>query len=192
MIGSNKNIQILKHSNKGFTLVEILVVITVFSIFITSVTSLFANAMKEQRKSLDKAYLLNQGSFTAEYVSRALRMVQKDSTGACIPAGLNYQITRGGNGIRFLNYRSGTNCQEFYLENGKIKVEKFGISQDLTPAGLSIESLNFSVSGQDQSDGLQGKVTFTWQLRSTGLSIQDLKLQTTVSQRELDTIVNIP
>jgi len=177
---------------KGVTLIEILVVISVFSIFITSVTSLFANAMKEQRKSLDKAYLLNQGSFTAEYVSRALRMAQKDSTGACITAGFNYQITRGGDGIRFLNYRPGINCQEFYLENGKIKVEKSGISQDLTPDGLSIESLNFSVSGQDQSDGLQGKVTFTWQLRSTGLSVQDLKLQTTVSQRELDTKVNTP
>lgn len=178
--------------NRGVTLIEILVVISVFSIFLTSVVSLFASAMKEQRKGLDKAYLLNQGSFTAEYVSRALRMAQKDSTGACITRGLNYQITRGGNGIRFLNYRTGINCQEFYLENGKIKVEKAGTSIDLTPDGLSVEALNFDLSGEDQDDGLQGKVTFTWQLRSTGLAIQDLKLQTTVSQRELDIKVNIP
>jgi len=181
----------MQQKNRGVTLVEILVVISVFSILITSVTSLFVSAMKEQRKSLDKAYLLNQGSFTSEYVSRALRMAQKDITGVCITKGFNYEITKGGNGIRFLNYRQGINCQEFYLDDGKIKVEKFDIAHDLTPSGLSIESLNFNISGQDQDDGLQGKVTFTWQLRSTGLDIQDLKLQTTISQRELDIKVRL-
>jgi len=167
-------------------LIEILVVITVLAIFITSVVSLFASAMREQRKGMDRAYLLNQGSFVEEYVSRALRMAKKDRTGGCIQVGSNYQITRGGQGIKFLNYRTADNCQEFYVENKVLKVVKYGIVHDLTPSGLSVEKFSFNISGQTQGDGLQPKVTFSWLLRSTGLVPQDLVLQTTVSQRELD------
>lgn len=171
---------------QGVTLIEILVVITIFSIFITSVVSLFASAMKEQRMAMDRAYLLNQGSFVAEYVARALRMAQKDVTGTCIAPGFNYQITRGGDGIKFLNYRETNNCQEFYVENKVLKVVKAGVVQGLTPSGLSVEVLQFHISGQDQDDGLQGKVTFTWEFQSAGIGPQALSLQTTVSQRELD------
>ena len=176
----------IKNKQQGITLIEILVVITVLAIFITAVVSLFASAMKEQRKGMDRAYLLNQGSFVAEYVSRALRMAQKDTTGGCITRGSNYEITRGGSGIKFLNYRTANNCQEFYVENKVLKVVKYGIVQDLTPSGLTVESLSFNISGQSQGDGLQPKVTFSWRLRSTGLVPQDLVLQTTISQRELD------
>ena len=176
----------IKNKQQGITLIEVLVVIIVMAIFITSVVSLFASVVKEQRKGMDRAYLLNQGSFVAEYVSRALRMAQKDITGGCIASGSNYEITRAGQGIKFLNYKTSDNCQEFYVENKVLKVIKDGIAQDLTPSGLSVEKLSFDISGQNQGDGLQPKVTFSWKLRSTGIELQDLILQTTVSQRELD------
>lgn len=174
--------------NKGVTLIEILVVITTLAIFITAVVSLFSSAITEQRKGMDRAYLLDQGSFVAEYVGRALRMAQKDTAGGCITTGNSYEITRGGNGIKFLNYRTANNCQEFYVENKVLKVVKYGIVQNLTPSGLSVESLSFDISGQSQGDGLQPKVTFSWRFRSTGLVPQDLVLQTTISQRELDVV----
>lgn len=172
--------------SRGVTLIEILVVITIFGIFITSVVSLFASAMKEQRKAMDKAYLLNQASFAAEYISRALRVAQKDISGSCITPGFNYEITRGGQGIKFLNYRTTNNCQEFYLEGGVLKVVKAGVAQDLTPSGLQVAGLMFHISGQDQDDVFQPKATFTWKFRTKTLQPQELVMQTTVSQRELD------
>jgi len=180
MIGDKKQ--------QGVTLIEILVVMTTLAIFITAVVSLFSSALIEQRKGMDRVYLLDQGSFIAEYVARSLRMAQKDITGGCITVGNNYEITRGGNGIKFLNYRIANNCQEFYVENKVLKVVKYGIVQNLTPSGLSVESLSFDISGQDQDDGLQPKITFAWRFRSTGLVPQDLVLQTTISQRELDVL----
>ena len=203
MIGDNRNIEIsrpkrarlaqawaakYRNTQRGVTLIEILVVITTLAIFMTAVVSLFASAMTEQRKGMDRAYLLNQGSFVAEYVSRALRMAQKDVTGGCITAGANYEITRGGNGIKFLNYRTSDNCQEFYVEDKVLKVVKYGVIQNLTPSGLSVESLIFNISGEAQNDRFQPKVTFSWRFRSTGLMPQDLILQTTISQRELDVL----
>lgn len=184
MTGNNKT----KRSfyKRGATLIEMLVVITVLSIFLTAVVSLFSSAIREQRKGMDRAYLLNQGSFVGEYVSRALRMAQKDTTGGCITIGFNYEITRGGNGIKFLNYRTANNCQEFYVENKVLKVVKNGIVHDMTAPSLSVENLNFHISGEAEGDGLQPKVTFSWKLRSIGLTPQDLILQTTISQRELD------
>jgi len=184
MTGNNKTNSL--SYKRGATLIEILVVIVILAIFLTAVVSLFSSAITEQRKGMDRAYLLNQGSFIGEYVSRALRMAQKDITGGCIPRGTNYQITRGGNGIKFLNYRTINNCQEFYVDTKVFKVVKNGIVHDLTPPLLDVEDLNFNISGELESDGLQPKVTFSWKLRSTGIVPQDLILQTTISQRELD------
>lgn len=181
----------MKNKQKAFTLVELLVTVSILGIFVTFSVSLFVSAIKEQKRVLDKAYLLSQGSFAAEYVARALRMAQKDIDGICITPGFNYELTKAGQGIRFVNYREGVNCQEFYFEDNKIKVERLAVAQDLTPEGLSVDALYFDISGEDQGDGLQGKVTFTWEFSTGGVLPQNLKLQTTVSQRELDTDVRI-
>jgi prepilin-type N-terminal cleavage/methylation domain-containing protein len=179
----------LKRDSKksGFTLVELLVTITVFSIAITGFVGLFGSALKHQRESLLSNYLLSSGSYITEYMSRALRMAQKELANppTCLSVrGLNYEITRQGNGIKFINFNS--ECQEFYLENSILKVEKNGISQDLTPSNLIVENLNFSLLGKSQADQIQPRVTFTLKLKTAQTPSQEINLQTTVSQRELD------
>ncbi|MDI6883127.1 MAG: type II secretion system protein [Patescibacteria group bacterium] len=172
-------------SGGGFTLIELLITITVFSIVVTGFLGLFSSAFRYQSKDLNLQYLLQNASHTSEYISRALRMAQKDLTGACIASKYNFE-NPGGNlsSIKFLNYQGV--CQEFYLEGNILKVKKGGVSQNLTPANLKVENLKFQISGASQDDTLQPRVTFVLKLKTTEPTPQELKIQNTISQRELD------
>lgn len=174
------------NNKQGVTLIELLVTITVFSIVITASLSLFASALKEQRKALSSAYLLNTASYVTDYISRALRMAQKDMAGSCIAAKHNFATLQEYQ-IKFLNSKG--KCQEFFLEGGIIKVRKSeisGIPQNLTPANLQVENLKFKITGEGQDDLLQPKVTFIFKLKTKEPEPQTFNLQTTVSQRQLD------
>lgn len=178
---------------KGFTLIEILITITIFSIVITAFLGLFGSVFKYQRQSLSSAYLLNNASYITEYMSRALRMAKKElnDSPVCLSSrGLNYEIMSGGKSIKFINYDINNNkkCKEFFLDGTALKIEKDGVALPLTPTKLEVENLRFSVSGAEQppTDNLQPKVTFILKLKTTEQSPQILNLQSTVSQRDLD------
>ena len=78
--------------NRGFTLVELLITITIFSIVITGFLGLFSSAFKYQKESLNLQYLLSNASYVTEYMSRALRMAKKDLAGDCIISKYNYKV----------------------------------------------------------------------------------------------------
>lgn len=168
---------------KGVTLLEILVALSVFSVVITGAINLFSSLIKYQKNLIDKAYVLSTLSYSAEYMSKALRMAQKDMAGGCIGSGKNFLLTAGPN-IKFLN--SNNECQEFFLESGAIKIKRQNIVQSLTSANITIESLTFSVSGGDQTDFLQPKVSFSLKAKALNSALPSLIIQTTVSQRMLD------
>ncbi len=175
MIGANYS--------RGTTLIEILVAISIFSVVATAVTNLFASLLKYQSEILNKSYLLNTISFSNEYMAKALRMAQKDTTGDCISAGYNFTTVSGSN-VKFLNYNN--ECQEFFLESGALKVRKLGVSQALTPANVVIENLKFVLLGESQNDNFQPKVSFILKAKMVSNPQQSLKMQTTISQRMLD------
>ena len=110
--------------NKGFTIIELLIVVTVFSIVITSSVNLFGSAIKYQKKVMDEINMINGVSYAAEYMSRALRMATKDTTGDCIAEDSNFEIYDADTRIRFLNYNEM--CWEFFLEDGEVKIRGFG------------------------------------------------------------------
>jgi len=177
MIGKVNNMK------KGITLVELLISIGLFSIVIVAFLQLFSSAFAEQRKILVKNFLLNNTSYSVEYISRALRMAQKDNGGNCISSGNNYEIILNGQGIKFLNYKG--QCQEFFLENKILKVRKFDfpdVAHELISNDLKVNKLIFQST--DGTLNVQPKITFAVEFE-TQLE-EKLKIQTTVTQRNLD------
>lgn len=183
-----------EYCQKGFTLVELLVSISVFAMVMIAFVGLFISAIKQQRQTLRFNSLLNTASYVAEYMDRALRMAIKDRTGDCIGAA-NKNFSVGVGSIRFLNYEM--KCQEFYQDNSQIKVKKSpnatsaslpALGDALTPANIVVGPLNFLVSGDGQGDDLQPKITVNALISTTDTPPQKLRFQTTVSQRELDVV----
>jgi len=183
---TNKNSSFLQTSDsrpqKGFTLIEMLVAVIVLALIIGSATGLFISAIRSQAKALVAQKLLDETGYVMEYMSRALRMAKKDMTGGCIPVKQNYQLTASG--IKFLNYQDI--CQEFYLGgDDKLYEDKDGYFLPLTSGGFEISSLNFNLSGEAQ-DYLQPRVTILMTIKKTGATGSEVKIQTTISQRNLD------
>lgn len=181
MIGNDKKI----NSSAGFTLIEILIAVSVFSIAVAAFMGLFTSAFKYQQKAQSAVELLNNISFVTEYMSKALRMAQKDMDGKCIDAKGNFLLLSDSH-IKFLNYNG--ECQEFYLGSGdgQLWTRKLNASQQLTSSRINIESLKFYISGGSQNDQLQPKVTFVFKFKTKEIQPQSITTQTTVSQRQLD------
>lgn len=171
------------NSKKGLTLIEMLVAISIFSIMAIGAVNLFSSLIKYQKNLLDKAYVLNTLSYSVEYISKSLRMAQKDMTGACITAKKNYALVSVSD-IKFVN--NNNECQEFFLEGGLIKVRKAGVVQNLTPANVVVESFRFVLSGEGQEDAFQPKVSLSMKAKPANGSIPSLLIQATISQRMLD------
>jgi prepilin-type N-terminal cleavage/methylation domain-containing protein len=64
---------------KGFTLVEMLVAIFIFTLTLGAIVSLFISGVRGQRNALATQRLLDQTSYSLEYMSRALRMTARPS-----------------------------------------------------------------------------------------------------------------
>lgn len=177
--------------NKSFTLIEMVVVMAIFTLILGAVLGIFVSAIRAQRYNLVSHQLLNQTSYAMEYISRFLRMAKKDDIG-CID-GSNYQETRTGKGIKFVNYNG--ECLEFFWGlNNQLKVngrKEDGTvifdAVDLTSDDFEIISLNFHISGDESGDDLQPRVTMYLDIKGKGSGNQpEVKIQTTVSQRNPD------
>ncbi len=180
-----------KNKKNGFTLTEMIVGMAVFSLILVAVSGIFVSAVKIQRRALVAEEISRETSYLLEYISRALRMAKKDDIGGidCLAGNkTNYEIinTAASTGIRFRNYKD--QCQEFYLDKATYQLmEKIGsATSTLTSPNLRVNYFNIKIFGADQGDGRQPQVTITMEITKPGASQPKIKVQTSVSQRQLD------
>jgi len=114
--------------SKGFTLIEMIVVMAVFMLVIGAAVTIFISIVREQRKILSEQELINQTSYVIEYMSKALRMAEADESGECLTEGGEdhggwiYMLTKPDpstgfyRGIVFKNASNNSICQEFFLD----------------------------------------------------------------------------
>ncbi|MFQ6083846.1 MAG: prepilin-type N-terminal cleavage/methylation domain-containing protein [Candidatus Aminicenantia bacterium] len=197
------NIQRLVSGVRGYTLIEVLAAIAIFFILVASPTGVFIASLRGQTRALALREIADTSSYALEYVSRALRMARKElnctdktnpATCFCLKNngyGFNYEITRGGKGIKFNNYQEPSICQEFFwdINDNRLKESKDGASPiSLTSDDLEIASLKFQLSGSGQGDSLQPRVTILSKIAKKGQPEVKIIIQTTISQRNLDVI----
>jgi len=172
---------------KGFTIPELLVAVAIFLVIMGGAINMLVTGIGIQKEVFAAQEVMDQTSFLAEYMSRRLRGAQKDLGPTCLlTRGLNYEITHGGEGIKFLN--NGSQCQEFFLEGGRIKeVIAPGGEQFLSSDNLLVAAMNFVVLGASQDDDQQPRVSFTLDIQGGEDPYKArIQLQTTISQRKVD------
>lgn len=153
-------------NNKGFTLIELVVVMAVFLFIIGAAIGIFISVIKNQKKILAQTQFLNQVSYIEEYMSKALRMAKVASADevSCLgQEGFVYLLTRPDisgfyRGVKFINPSDNNVCQEFFLDtDGVLKEKKGGDSASAVPiiaANLQFDQINpirFSINGSDGS-----------------------------------------
>ncbi len=189
-----------KHLNNknGFTLVEMLVAIAIFSLVMGAGVGLLVSSLGVQRKMLIKQELLSQTSYVMEYMGRAIRMARKEKEielphCLTIGRGWNFETNHVENKIKFIN--DDGYCQQFYLEGGQIRQVKSAISEGtidpatslpLTSLRFTVNSFNVRLKGEGQVDLLQPRATLFLHIQDRENPEIDLKIQTTISQRNPD------
>ncbi len=193
----------------GYTLIEVLVAVGIFTIIIAAPTGFFVGSLKGQLKTLASQKLLDNTSYALEYISRSLRMAKKElncsdintpTTCSCLKSngyGFNYENPEGDlSAIRFINYKD--ECQEFFLDESdhRLKESKNGATpialtaEDLEITSLAGPGLKFKLSGESQTDNDQPRVTLFLKIKGAKGQKPELqpeiKIQTTISQRNLD------
>jgi type II secretory pathway pseudopilin PulG len=179
--------------DKAFTLIEMLVAMAAFSLVIGSIIGIFISAIRSQSEALISQKLLDDTSYIIEYMSRTIRMAQKEEdaggpTGCLSANGLNYESA--GNNIKFKNMYG--DCQEFYLggtDNKQLIENRTGIvsitNLPLNSDDLQITSLRFIIAGD--ALGQQPKVTISLIIKpKTTTAKPEINIQTTIAQRNLN------
>lgn len=172
---------------RGFTIIELLVAMTIFSIAVVSATSLFISSMKGQRNTITQQNLVENTRFVLEQMSRQIRMAQRlDSAVGPCPA--NVFFSPSDSRILFIDYKG--NCIGYGVSSNRIVMYSGGSFFDLTSNDIRVNSLYFFVEGRLPNDIKQPKVTIYINAANV-LGVlpggsSDIRLQTTVSARNLD------
>jgi prepilin-type N-terminal cleavage/methylation domain-containing protein len=201
--------------NKGYTLIEVLVAMAIFFVLVAGPTGLFVASLRNQTRILGLREVIDNTSYSLEYMSRALRMAKKElncgniiepNTCKCLKDngyGFNYEVTRSGKGIRFNNYQNPSVCQEFFWDesDGRLK-EKKGTSASVPLTADNLKVVSFKIAPGDGTDhpswdqadvdNRQPRVVIFLEIEG-GTNLRPearsrVKVQTTVSQRNLDVI----
>lgn len=196
-----------KEKNKGFSLIELVVVLTLFLIIGAVTVNIFISIVKNQRRVVEEQELLNQVSFASEYMSKALRSAIADPNGACLGVSgrvylLPFSRCPNGtleacNGIKFVDSSDNNACKEFFLDisvnpiNPPLREIKNGVTQNLLSDKLIIKHGRFIINGDKalhvvaSGGATQPKVTFLLEV-STAANQSKKIIQSTISQMIAD------
>ncbi len=153
---------------RSFTLIEVLVSITIFSLVILGVVGIMLNALKVRRMALQKSYLYDTGRFIMESISREFRV----STDLIFSP---YQITFNNPDLGEISY---------LIDNNAHTITRNG--EPIIPQNIKVTGEFFTIYDGQEGFFPQPMITIVLNL-SDQQGIYKVNLQTAVSQRLLNT-----
>jgi prepilin-type N-terminal cleavage/methylation domain-containing protein len=184
-------------TNKGFTLVEVMVAVSIFAIIVTVGIGALLNMNLAYAKSRSQQQVMDQLNFVLETMMREIRT---GNTYHCEPDNDVYQSfpqdcnspVDGGRSFSFLQVEDSLgNAHEtvYRLGNsGQVERSINGNSfMSLTPEELRIEDMRFRVYGAESGDASQPLVVVSLLGTSTiRQQATNFAIQMSVTQRQLD------
>lgn len=166
-----------KQNKKGFTLIELIVGMGIFSMVMLSVTGIFQQVVNVQRKAIGAHNVQESLRYVLEMMSKEIRTAERNfDTCVDIPSGQIYNVD---NGTLYLKNQYNE-CVAYFLENNRLKIARDGVTLFVTPDEVFIDYLNFyhKTVGQEA-------VTITIGIRTLDISSSgsSLTAQTTISSR---------
>ena len=192
-----KQLNIIKQSFKykarpAFTLVEILVSVTLFTTIMLSATSIFKLALDAQRKSVMAQNTQESLRYFLEVIGKEMRMAQRNN-GVCANMGATDIYTKDTNAfgdvLYFKNYHG--QCVHYYLFGASawtgFTIERVTGAESavnfITPDKVFISDLKFEVKG---STTTQAFVTVAFKAEAitpARVRLSPINMQTSVASR---------
>ncbi|KKQ60317.1 MAG: Prepilin-type cleavage/methylation protein [Parcubacteria group bacterium GW2011_GWE2_38_18] len=185
--------KILKN-NKGLTLLEIVVSVTIFAFMIIAATGIFQMVIESQRRAIASQNMQESIRYFLEAISKELRLAKKSQTGEC--AGMSNVYGGDPTRLTFLKHDiiDDTDiCISYYQQGDNLMVDrKVGSSATTTLSTLSnkvkVTNLKFIAVNDDPVIPNQPNVTVLLEVEAVGKDLHKvpLKIQTTISSRFYD------
>ncbi|MEN9614165.1 MAG: hypothetical protein RLZZ347_472 [Candidatus Parcubacteria bacterium] len=171
-----KKIQTQKIPSAGFTLLEMIVAIFIFSIVVTIASGAMLSMISANRKAQALKTVMNNVNLALDSMSRDIRFgasyapVSGIFSGLCVTTCEGIAVTKPGGVTQY--FRS--------TKNGTLVRKRGALEQELTSTGAVLESLDFVISGTKvlvTLSGYAGKDPNDTQNR--------FDIQTTMTQRNI-------
>lgn len=192
MIGVKKN-------KKGFTLLEVVVSVGLFSVLILILTGFLEGVSKAQRSAIAAQDTEESLRYAFEVISKELRSAQRSDDECVIGSPNRVFNTAEASSIGIsatpadmdvLYFRNKYDeCVYYYVHNGQLIVER-GDSYAATPDDITVTGLEFDIADNDidvlPQDRIQPHVTLNLEAESNygrESEKQSLYVQTTISSR---------
>ena len=167
----------------GFTLIEILVALGIFSVVISITVGIFVSGSSSQRKILEFYDVQREGNYLMETVSRELRMALAMSDGA---DGNENQQDNNNSSVEFTNYDSELIRYCRSDATGACTEDNSGdyFSRDgivISSQKIKITDLKFYIS--QTFTQVQPVITIVMKVKSTGSGGTEILLQNSIALR---------
>ena len=168
-----------KEFSKGFTLIEMIVVMAIFLVVVGAALNIFISIIKSENKLLAQQQALSQVAYIEQYMGNAIRAAVEDTSGSCLGASragnfyypsdvVSNPLGNGGfyDSIEFLNgsdvEKGGPVCDEFYLDTTTNVLKEIKGYKDsnynmdpssavaVSSSSFDISSIRFAIDGLNQ------------------------------------------
>lgn len=192
----NKIFRLKKHQ-RGFTFIEILVSVTLFSVTIISATGIFKSVSEAQHSALASQNIQESVRYSIEVISKEMRMAIK-SDGECknifsqqlSPTYKIFNITSNESGDILYFKNKDNECTGYYLESGRLAIDRDSAVGYITPSNIMVSDLKFVIIDNNigSSNSVQPKVTIKMEVEAIGREAHKQKInsQTTISSRNYE------
>ena len=174
---------------KGFTLVEMIVSIGLFTIVLFISSSAFLAVLNADRKSRFTRIATDSLNISLEDMARRIKTGSAYYCGDKVIGMSSLTNTldcvSGGPTIVFTE-QDGTTRTFYNFEGTTIKRQRGPLEISVVPPEITINKLTFTVKGSDINDSVQPSVTILIDGTTTGKISSHFKVQTTVTQRAYD------
>lgn len=174
-----RNIKMIKKQNKnnqkGFTLVELMVSILVFTIVGVITASIFIEALTIQRRSSEAQYIQENALAVLGLLAKEIRVATIIGPDNCVDNSLNMTVyTSGGVAIPVT----------YSLSGGFVVRDYGGTGYYVSSNTVVFNSLIFCIQNSGV-DGKQTRVTILASISGKNGSVDPVQLQTTVVSRDV-------
>lgn len=173
MVKKRYHRQKIESASRGFTIVELLVAMSVFSLIILIVGAIFVRSIRSERIVAGRAAAFDNVALAVEQIAREVR------TGVKFPQAEG--VSSGGGEFKWLEFTNYYNERVVYeLVEGAIKKSvNGGPLLSLTSSNVKITNLTFWIMGK--GDNLPPRITII--VKAEGPFELPFNLQTTVGAR---------
>lgn len=167
----------------GFSLIEVLVSVSLFIVITTSALNVFKMVIDSQRSAIATQNVEESLKYFLEVSGKEIRMAKRNN-GLCAGLAATDIYNSVGGNLSFRNYHD--QCVTYSLESGRFKITRGNDSGFVSPAKINIDELRF-VLRPETNGASSTQATVTMELVAHALgkdsARSEMRIQTTLTSR---------